>query len=624
MRLRSTTAVLASATVAVATLTGCQLTDRTPDVDPAAQAYAEALQAGVIGEEVNEQGAQPDADRIFSEADDFPRTVTVSEAAPADGDDPQQATATLHWSWDLSSIGVQEPWEYDTEATFAREGDEWFPEWDTTTVHPDLTSAEPIEFQTIEPTRGDIVGAGGTPLITSRDVVSYGIARSEVPRAQAAASARRLAQALDIDVPGYVKRVNAAGDKAFVVALMLRPGDVPLDLDATVADIPGARALLGHKPLGPTAEFARPILGSVGEVTAEMIDEDPSLQVGDQRGLSGLEARYDDELAGTPGWQAVAGSSELGGADATDGTALEVSVDEDLQLTAEKLLADVDPAAAIVAIRPSDGAILAAANGPGTGGVNIATYGQAAPGSTFKIVSTLALLRSGLTPDSPVRCPASVVVDGKRFENYDDYPSNSLGRLPLRLALAKSCNTAFIGEVDAIDDGVLAQAAATLGLGVDHDLGFPAYFGQIPAPTSQTEAAADLIGQGGVLASPMVMATVMATIVKGETVVPWLVDDVRSTGTDAPPLTAAETRQMRAMLRGVVTDGSGVRLLDVPGPPVLAKTGTAEFDRDGARLLHAWMVAGQGDLAVAVYVDEGSSGSQTAGPILEEFLRQAR
>jgi cell division protein FtsI/penicillin-binding protein 2 len=74
----------------------------------------------------------------------------------------------------------------------------------------------------------------------------------------------------------------------------------------------------------------------------------------------------------------------------------------------------------------------------------------------------------------------------------------------------------------------------------------------------------------------------------------------------------------------VVTSGSGTALLDIPGPPVIAKTGTAEFERDGRVLTHAWMIAAQGDLAVAVLVDVGESGSGTAGPILEAFLRAAR
>ena len=175
-----------------------------------------------------------------------------------------------------------------------------------------------------------------------------------------------------------------------------------------------------------------------------------------------------------------------------------------------------------------------------------------------------------------------------------------------------------------LGDGALADAAGSLGLGVDHDLGFPAYFGQLPPPESETEAAADLIGQGGVLASPMVMATVMASVQRGETVVPWLVDEVRSDPADTAPLEVGEATELRSMLRAVVTGGSGAGLADLPGPPVIAKTGTAEFDRDGKRLLHAWMVAAQGDLAVAVYVDEGASGSRTAGPVLEEFLRTTR
>ncbi|HET8960389.1 penicillin-binding transpeptidase domain-containing protein, partial [Nocardioides sp.] len=93
---------------------------------------------------------------------------------------------------------------------------------------------------------------------------------------------------------------------------------------------------------------------------------------------------------------------------------------------------------------------------------------------------------------------------------------------------------------------------------------------------------------------------------------------------DVPKLAGGEASQLRAMLRGVVTSGSGSLLADVPGPPVIAKTGTAEFERDGRLLTHAWMIAAQGDLAVAVFVDEGASGSGTAGPILESFLRSAR
>ncbi|WP_344342010.1 penicillin-binding transpeptidase domain-containing protein, partial [Streptomyces rhizosphaericus] len=155
-----------------------------------------------------------------------------------------------------------------------------------------------------------------------------------------------------------------------------------------------------------------------------------------------------------------------------DGDPLRTTLDEDLQLLAEDLLADVGPASALVALRPSDGAVLAAASGPGADGLNVATYGQYAPGSTFKIVSSLALLRGGLTPSSTVPCTPTVTVDGRVFENYDDYPTGSLGDVPLRTAVAQSCNTAMIAERDRPGPDGVATAAAALGLGVDRDLGF--------------------------------------------------------------------------------------------------------------------------------------------------------
>ncbi len=175
-----------------------------------------------------------------------------------------------------------------------------------------------------------------------------------------------------------------------------------------------------------------------------------------------------------------------------------------------------------------------------------------------------------------------------------------------------------------LKDGDLAAAAASLGLGIDHDLGFPAYFGQVVPPTDETGRAADMIGQGKVLASPMAMAAVIASVQYGSTVVPRLLEQVEVTPPEgAEPPSGREAGQLRGLLRGVVTSGSGSFLSDVPGPDIIAKTGTAEFDDDGDIRTHAWMVAAQGDLAVAVFVAEGSSGSGTAGPILEAFLRAA-
>ena len=87
------------------------------------------------------------------------------------------------------------------------------------------------------------------------------------------------------------------------------------------------------------------------------------------------------------------------------GTPLKTTLDPKLQQLAEDVLGKVGPASAIVALRPSSGAVLAAASGPGSNGYDTAMLGQYAPGSIFKMVDSLAMFRNGMTPDSKVDCP---------------------------------------------------------------------------------------------------------------------------------------------------------------------------------------------------------------------------
>lgn len=543
--------------------------------------------------------------------------------------DGDAATATLEWSWPV--VGEVDPWTYASEVDLVRTGDKWAAVWAPSIVEPSLVEGDLLDAVTQPAPRGDITGANGKVLVTERPVVRVGIDRTRVSADRAPASARSLAQLVGIDVGPYVAAVRAAGDRAFVEAITYRRTDLPAAVQAS--DIAGILLVDATQALAPTRDFAGPILGRVGPVTAEMVAEDPdNYRVGDIAGISGLQARYDDQLRGNPGRvvEVVSAAAETPARElyshaVTPGEPLALTLDLRLQELAERVLSSTTPASALVAIRPSDGAILAAANGAGTAGRNDATFGRAAPGSTFKIVTSLALLRAGLTPNSPVECPATTTVDGKGFKNYSDYPASSLGRIPLAEAVAQSCNTAFIGQRGKLADGDLADAAASLGLGIDHDLGFPAFFGEVPAPASETEGAAALIGQGKILASPMAMATVIASVQAGTTVVPRLLEQVDvEVPAAATPLTAAETTALTRMLRGVVRNGSGRGLADLPGPPVMAKTGTAEY-ADGATVrTHAWMVAAQGDLAVAVFVQTGESGSRTAGPLLEAFLRGAR
>lgn len=630
--LRAPVHLSASALALGVLLAGCTPSPESPTSSEAAAELAKALSSGDLADvRFSGRAAAPPQqwwDQAVEAMAGSTLRVKVAEVRETAGGD--EATATLAYDWDLAGTGA--PWTYETSARLTRAEEQWSVERDPLLVAPGMHRGEVLRLGAEPAPRGDILGADDVALVTERPVQRLGIDKTQVPAGQQAASARRLAELVGVDARGFVDRVRAAGEKAFVEAIVLREHEIEERVRDGYPSIRGAVALRDEIPLAPSREFARPILGSVGPVTAEIVKEsDGAYRAGDQAGLSGLQQRYDERLRGTPGFVVEAVDAETG-ADRKlfdvaphDGEPLRTTLDERLQLTAEELLSGVRPASALVAVRPSDGAVLAAASGPGSNGYSTATVGTYAPGSTFKVVSSLALLRAGLTPTTTVPCPATTVVDGKSFKNYDDYPADRLGDIDLRTAVANSCNTAFVSQRDKVTEADLADAAASLGLGVDHDLGFPAYLGELPDSATATGHAAALIGQGKVLASPLAMAAVVASVAKGDTVLPrLLVDQAAGPAQPGTPLTEREATQLAGLMHAVVTEGSASFLADLPGAPVLAKTGTAEFGDHDPPQTHAWMVGAQGDLAVAVFVDLGESGSGTAGPILEEFLRRSR
>lgn len=608
-----------------------------PSPDPVAGQLASALTTGDFSAVPLDGGVTAAmAAKDFAEVTagmPSPPVVVLKDVAPTEGRD-DVVTATMTATWDLPSTEVA--WSYSVPATLTLRDDVWRATWTRAVIAPELTPQSTLRVDYTEPRRADITGAGGRTIVTARPVYQVGIDKAKVSKATARSSARDLAQIVGIDADSYVERVTAGGAQQFVVAITLRATDPVITTRADdIAAVPGASQVPDTLPLAPTRTFARELLGVVGPATAEVVEQSKGAILADQIvGLTGLQARYDEQLRGTLGVTVQAVSTTDGGtATAVDlvgvptgaGRPLETTLDIATQRAAEKALADVTgTGSALVAIRPSTGEVLAAANGPGSKGLALATSAQAEPGSTFKVVSSLAALRTGMSPTSLISCPRTITVDGRTFKNYSDYPSPGIGRITLRTALANSCNTAFISLHRTVEDEQLAQAADALGLGVDHDLGFASFMGSTgPADTDDapttTERAAALIGQGKVLASPLAMASVMASVVEGTVVRPVLVPS-ESTDHPAPttPLTPAEAKDLRTMMRAVVTEGSG-RGLAASGV-TMAKSGTAEFGSATPPKTHTWMVAARGDLAVAAYVEVGQSGARTAGPLVTAFL----
>lgn len=543
--------------------------------------------------------------------------------------DPVEGRATADYAvtW---TLGDGQEWTYPAAADLRRGEEGWHVSFTPGLVHPELTDDLHLTTVRTRPERGDILAADGTPLVTDRPVVDVGIHPARVEDVDALVATLR--EVLDISAEGLEERVASVDPDQFVPVITLREDDWNA-VEEDLLDLAGIVGRRGELPLAPTAEFARALLGRAGPVTAELVEEHPDrYRAGDTAGLSGLQRRYDEQLAGRPGLQIVAAPVD-GAPDGTpttvlyervavDGDPVRVTLDDTVQRAADATLAAVDFPSALVAVRVSDGHVVAVANGPGTGGLDIATQGRYAPGSTFKVITTAALLEQGLDPEATVGCPAEAVVDGRAFTNAE---GGARGDVPFREAFAQSCNTSFVALAGELGPDDLATAATAFGIGGAHTLGVDAFTGEVPTTTPGTDQAASAIGQGRILASPLAMADVAATVARGAHVPPSLVLAPNpGDGTEDRPLDPQVATTLQELMREVVTSGSGTAVADVPGAPVHGKTGTAEYGTTTPPRTHAWFIGYQDDLAFAVLVaeTEDSYGGRVAAPLAADFLRR--
>lgn len=332
--------------------------------------------------------------------------------------------------------------------------------------------------------------------------------------------------------------------------------------------------------------------------------------------VSALADRLGDEDAGGAGWaveltEGTAPPRRVKLFGVKDGRKIKTTLDPKVQAAAEKAVEGAGRQAAIVAIRPGTGEILAVADGLGGLGAFIGMY---PPGSTFKAVTAGALLAGGAGAGTGVDCPAQVVTAQRTIRNHD---GESLGRTDLRSAFAQSCNTTFSRlAVEDLGAARLGESARRFGFGADLAPGLQAATGSFPVPESGAELAEAAIGQGRVLASPLLMASVAAGVRDGTWRAPRLVaakliDDDRPAPRPVPGAAA-----LRTMMRAVVTEGTAAGA----GLPAgtAGKTGTAEFGAGGS---HAWFIGYKGDVAFAVLVPDGGSGPKVAAPLAARFLR---
>lgn len=625
----------AQALVLALVITGCSKAGA-PTTPPASVPHADdvlaALATGIAREDVKGVAMTGDPLEANGELkvlldgmgtfvpDVKPGTITYS----ADG---KTATGDLAWRWQLG----QKSWEYTAHANLTYDGT-WKVAWSPTAVHPDLTARSRLKVTRQMPDRGRILGAKGYPLMDRRDVVRVGIDKSQVSDpAQLERSARAIATLVNVDENAYVAKVKSAGAKAFVVASTERSAIAPDGL----GDIPGALAQNDQMMLTPYKGFAGSLLGTVGEASKERAAKsDGSIRVGDPVGTSGIQMVNDATLRGVPGVRVdLVERKDLPPTDPNapkeiypvmlwqvapvPGKDVVTTLEFDRQKKIEDVIRGLGVKTAVVVVQPSTGKILAMANSDNANDEQLANWGHNAPGSTFKVVTSLAMLRHGLTMESITPCPTQVILHGRKVTNYDGYPTSDNGNIPLRRALGRSCNTAFAGFTPKLGPHDLQEAAASLGIGVDYDAGFRSFFGSVPDAPSVVARMEQTFGQGTIQASPLTMVAEAASVRAGKTVVPWLIEGKQPTIT-AKPLTEQEAAQLRIGMATVVQLNQA-KLGFLSG----AKTGTAQFgtpDAGGHLQTHIWLVGyTNADIAAVVYQDIGQH-SADLGPLMQKVL----
>jgi cell division protein FtsI/penicillin-binding protein 2 len=517
-------------------------------------------------------------------------------------------------------------WTYRSSAEVrqAEDGD-WRVHFTPAVLHPELK--EPTSRLMLDrklPPRAGILAADGSNLAPETTVWAVSVWPAKVKNPERVYRALEDPElGVDIDTDALKSRVETAKPNQAVPVVTLRDKVFRKVRD----DLTAARGLQFHDFERAVATTAKPLIGSVQPATAETLkNAGPDAAVTDAVGATGLQYRYQRQLAGTPDIIVRAAATPAFGdgrvvyrSKGKSGKPVETTLDPATQRAAEAALASTDENAALVAVRPSTGEILAVANAPDSA-ENRAFNGRYAPGSTFKVVTAAALLHSGVAPGTSAPCPRTVDVNGQKFQNQDgfDLPAGTT----FREDFAQSCNTGFIDLRDKLGDGALTAMAGRFGIGGSWDVGAVTFDGSVPAPVSDNDKAAVMIGQGKVEVSPLVMASVAATVKEGSFKQPVLVPDaVQKKHKAARELDAVVVRRLRTLMGAVVTDGSGSALRGISGSPG-AKTGTAEFEADNALRTHAWMIGFRGDLAFAVFLEDGGSGGKDAGPVAARFLRE--
>ena len=422
-------------------------------------------------------------------------------------------------------------------------------------------------------------------------------------------------------------------------------------------------------PDGSVVAHAVGYVGEVGDAELASRQASPALQQGDVVGKAGVERAYDEILRGRRGWKLVEVNSlgrQLGeprtGTPPENGGQIRLTVDLALQRALSEGFAEETGAG--VFLDPWTGEVLALVSTPAydpnvfAGSLTpalwqgmvqdprrplqdraIASY--YAPGSTFKVVMSIAGLESGaIAPSTLVHCSGSANYYGRDFLCWK---KGGHGSMDVHRALVHSCNVFFyrVGRLAGID--AIHKYGEMLGLGLPTGIELPGEGrGVLPSPEWKERTRGEpwyagdtislAIGQGLLAVTPVQMAAMMSAVATGKLPKPHLSRDAQPELRDLE-ISPETLAIVRSALQEVVEGGTGRRA--AIGPITVAgKTGTAQVFKKSAGIDadklpkderdHAWFVgyapAERPEIAFAVVVEHGGHGGTTAAPIVRHVL----
>ncbi len=498
----------------------------------------------------------------------------------------------------------------------------------------------------LDPSRGTIYDARGRELAVSVQVDSAYAVPPQIDNPQEAAA--KLAKV----VPGLDARKLArslAEDREFV--WVARKLDAPVAEAVRALKLEGIHFLEESKRYYPMRELAGQVLGYVGT---------------DNHGLAGLELLYDEKIVGKPGVRTVLRDARRGTVVAPGLAFAEAEPGQDLHLTLdaaiqhiverelEKAVQEHGASRGIaVFLDPRTGGVLAMASYPGFDPNDFGRYSPDRwrnrsimdvyePGSTFKIITAAAALGSGLVHSTDIfDCEmGGITVYGKRIRDHKAY-----GRLTFADVLAKSSNVGVIKAALILGDQRLYTAIRGFGFGRPTGIDLPGEGSGILHPMERwgMRGKAYIAFGQGISVTPLQLAAAVAAVAnEGTQMKPHVVAGVgrgdmvlaRLTGPPVAghPLEPATARELRRLLEGVVTGGTG-RGAAVAGYRVAGKTGTAQIPVAGGYSRNGYLPSFVGFApsdrpeivgVVAIAEPQGFEyhGGQVAAPVFGAITRQ--